>query len=1375
MDTKKILSVLLCISMMFSSSAIAVTTEEETAEETISGRNIQTGMCAYELAWMLNDEGVLVISGKGDMYGSFGHADHGCDPELIKEVIICDGVTSISDFAFSNCTNLTRVTISDTVTSIGAQAFFECQNLTNINIPDTVTSIGEMAFHTCVNLKNITIPDSVTYLGNGAFVGCSSLESVIIPGSVTKVEKNTFAICRNLKKVVISDGVQIIDESAFASSRDIETLVLPRTISVHNSAFAFRRANVFYGGSEAEWEQFLLDNDCQSLFSRATVYFNCQACVHEFGDWTEISPFEKERTCTQCGYIETCVNAGASGTCGENVTWRLDDNGTLTISGTGKIDSESFSIHNFTKNNPIKNVIIEYGVTGICSGAFYCCGNLTGVTIPKSVKDIEAEAFLGCTNLGSITIPEGVESIGEYAFALCDNLKTVTVPRSVISIEEGAFARNYYNYNTLEVYYGGSEKQWNEISIGDCNEYLLDAIIYFALSQCDHKFLFGEWINNGELYERTCTECGYVDASCGACGDDLEWKLDTDGVLTISGTGTMNNYDDMCAPWYSLAEYIETIIIEEGVESVGDFVFIGCSNAKKIILPESLKCIGYCAFECILSDVIVHYNGYSEDFEKITIAEGNYLTKVYCDKFHIYGDVIPRSDGNYERVCTLCGKSKQVTLEVNNGYLYQYSDFTYSQYSDGTIVVHGDGNITGRACIGDKKAVKEIIFGNGIREIGMFAFEEFHNLTAIHFSGTVSSFSGASFDYCENVIAITVDENNRVYSSDENGVLFNKDKTILIIYPAANTRTSYVIPDGVEEIGWEAFVHMITDIQHIDGESYDGMEMFLESITIPKSVKKIDKSAFYVCKNLENVCFEGTEEEWAEISIESRNAFLLNANKHFHGDLELTVDEAPTCTSNGKGHAECPGCGKTVIREIPGGHAFGEWVKNEELSNEYSTLYERTCTSCGCVENETVLSETVVAFGEYGENITWVLDNSGTLKISGNGEMTDNISRAPMPWLAGYADEIKNVIITEGVTSIASGAFAGCENLVSATISEGVTCIGKSSFSSCSKLKRITIPESTTTIGENAFEECRNLISVTLPKGIEEIGQKAFNMCSALSTVTISGNDAKIGESAFANCSILAYVNILNGVTSVGDFAFSHCTDLQFVTIPDGVTSIGQGAFQYCESLLSVELPEGITDISEKTFEGCTSLKNIILPSTLQTVSDGAFEGSCEIRNICYRGSEEQWELITKQTEDTSIQSANVKCEFAPPEFSELSEHSQSAFTVEKGATMQSINEMYSQYDIYMFDANGILILTHDRTAKTGDVVVIMEDGEIVESHLVVVSGDATGDGISNGKDLIRLKKQMLQGDAVKNDAFVDYNGDGVINDDDASYLVSIM
>ena len=142
----------------------------------------KSGTCGANLQWKLTDEGVLTITGTGEMQ-DWDNWDKNFSPwfvdRSVKQVVIADGVTTIGDYAFSACYFLTSITIPNSVTSIGTDAFYACSSLTSITIPNSVTTIGDRAFYDCSSLKSITIPNSVTTIGEGAFKDCNKIKQII--------------------------------------------------------------------------------------------------------------------------------------------------------------------------------------------------------------------------------------------------------------------------------------------------------------------------------------------------------------------------------------------------------------------------------------------------------------------------------------------------------------------------------------------------------------------------------------------------------------------------------------------------------------------------------------------------------------------------------------------------------------------------------------------------------------------------------------------------------------------------------------------------------------------------------------------------------------------------------------------------------------------------------------------------------------------------------------------------------------------------------------------------------------------------------------------------------------------------------------------
>ena len=273
-------------------------------------------------------------------------------------------------------------------------------------------------------------------------------------------------------------------------------------------------------------------------------------------------------------------------------------------------------------------------------------------------------------------------------------------------------------------------------------------------------------------------------------------------------------------------------------------------------------------------------------------------------------------------------------------------------------------------------------------------------------------------------------------------------------------------------------------------------------------------------------------------------------------------------------------------------------------------------------------------------NVTWVLDDNGTLTIGGAGNMKDYnpVSNIFAPWYDARVDiqtvvigsgvtrignwafyqcaNLKSVTIPNSVTSIGSYAFRSCTSLTSATIPNSVTSIESYIFYDCTSLKSVTIPDSVTTMDLGVFENCTSLTSVTIPNSVTRIGSYIFDGCTSLTSVTIPDNVTSIKECTFRNCTSLTSVTIPNSVTSIESHVFYACTSLKSVTIPNSVTGIGNRVFSGCTSLKSVTIPNSVTRIGSYIFSGCTSLKSVTMPDSVTSIEKCTFQNCTSLTSV---------------------------------------------------------------------------------------------------------------------------------------------------------------
>ena len=283
------------------------------------------------------------------------------------------------------------------VTSIGNFAFYWCSELTSISIPDNVTSIGSYCFAYCSNLSNVSLSNNLSALGMGAFAGCSKLESVTVPGSIGILESSVFQNCTGLKSVVLSEGITEISQIAFNGCTSLISIALPSSLSKIESAFS--------GCSSLE--SITLPKNLTTV--NGSAFSGCSGLkelIIEDGESELI--FSNPYTTSNIVCFSDCPLENLY--IGRNI--ERDENATL-----------------FVDNKTLKTVSFGENVTMINSSEFYGCANLSSLTFSKSINTISSNAFWGCSSLKRIVIPSNVRTIGENAFA---NTKI-----SELIIEEG--------------------------------------------------------------------------------------------------------------------------------------------------------------------------------------------------------------------------------------------------------------------------------------------------------------------------------------------------------------------------------------------------------------------------------------------------------------------------------------------------------------------------------------------------------------------------------------------------------------------------------------------------------------------------------------------------------------------------------------------------------------------------------------------------------------------------------------------------------------------------------------------------------------------------------------------------------------------------
>lgn len=321
-------------------------------------------------------------------------------------------------------------------------------------------------------------------------------------------------------------------------------------------------------------------------------------------------------------------------------------------------------------------------------------------------------------------------------------------------------------------------------------------------------------------------DCGY----CGGEGDgtNLTWTLDSDGVITISGSGAMADYEPYNSqPWEDYLTSMTAAVIEDGVTSIGDCAFAR-SRIESVRIPQGVIRIGESAFAACSKLLAVTLPDSVSNIESGAFSQCIELTAME----------IPNAVTSIERqTFYYCEKLRSIKLPnrlTSIGYRAFYGCLELRDLDIPETVRHIDDGAF-RSCT----ALTELILPSGVVSIGDYCFDSCTRLTSITIPDSLTSMGETPFSYTVELNNIIVDESNPVYSSRD-GVLFNKNQTVLLRYPGGRAG-SYVIPNGVEEIGAYAFEYCIN----------------ITGVTLSSSVIQIGAHAFADCQRLTSLTFSG--------------------------------------------------------------------------------------------------------------------------------------------------------------------------------------------------------------------------------------------------------------------------------------------------------------------------------------------------------------------------------------------------------------------------------------------------------------------------------------------------------------------------------------
>ena len=892
-----------------------------------------------------------------------------------------------------------------------------------IIIGKDITYIGKFNFNWCSKLQSVTFEEETKLerIGWGAF-GYSSLPSITIPDSVTQIDGYAFYYCSKLTDVTINEAskLAVLGEYVFKADTRITSLYIPDGV-VKIGTDIFRDAH-----------------DTVTLSVAANSY--AQSYAEKYGLAYVARP------------VPTVIIA--SGSCGDNAAWELDNEGTLKITGSGPMADNS------TNHTPweaykhqIRHVVIGRDITAIGKFNFFWCSKLETVTFEEGTKleRIGWGAF-GYSSLPAITIPDSVTRIDGYAFYYCSKLTGVAISENSKLESLGEYAFKADTKMTSLYIPDGVTK------IGSA---IFKDVTGVTLSVAENSYAQAYAEKYGIAYETRKAKLTVV--ASGTCGENAAWTLDSEGVLNITGDGPMADNNTNQAPWEAYKYQIKQIVIGKDITYIGKFNFFRCSRLETVTFEEGSKlerigwgAFGYSSLPAItIPDSVTQIDGYAfyycSKLSNVEISENSKLTRM--------GEYVFKADTSltslYIPDCTVqigAGLFQDaianVTLYVaENSYAQSYAkkygiayetrkakltvvaSGTCGENAAWTLDSEGVLNITGDGPMADnntnqapweayKYQIKQIVIGKDITYIGKFnffrcsrletvTFEEgsklerigwgafgYSSLPQIAIPDSVTRLEGYAFYYCSNLSNVEISESSCLTSLGE------------CVFKADTKLTSLYIPDGMNNIGWGIFENAIANV----------------TLSVAES------------------SYAQTYAEKYGIAYVTRTARPAVVASGFCGE-----DAAWVLTSDG-------------VLKITGS---GPMADNETNHAPWE--------ACKYLIKQVMIGKDITYIGKF--NFFWC-NRLETVTFE-DGSQLERIG-----WGAFGYSSLKTIAIPDSVTRLDGYAFYYCTKLNEVAISEGsnLESIGEYAFKGDTALLSLYIPNTVTEIEDRILQDALNIV-----------------------------------------------------------------------------------------------------------------------------------------------------------------------------------------------------------------------------------------------------------------------------------------------------------
>lgn len=810
----------------------------------------------------------------------------------------------------------------------------------------------------------------------------------------------------------------------------------------------------------------------------------------------------------------------------------------------------------------------EYTVTGVGENAFKDCWGLNFIELPKTVKVISDKAFYSCASLTDIIMPDSLVQIGSRAFYSCRTLKSISIPKSVEKIGTAPF-EGCLQMNSINV--AEQNKYFCSVNGVLYNKQMTELLAY-PVKKEDATYNVPAGVKYiGESAFQFCDALKEIILPEGLTGfGNFAFK----NCTSLSIINLPSSLASISEGAFSQCRSLASVDIPDKVRSIGNSAFMGCSALASPTLPMSLNSIGKFAFASCTSFSSVTIpaavaeigNGCWLDCMKIDKVEYNATTPIVAPEDIFSAEIYKNATlsmlaaplAEAKKILPWSQFEKTSTIQpIDFNFYYENASLTYRILNStdktctllkpvntrisGKIMIPSEVEFMGAkyivAEIAEKAfsgcfAITEIVVSKSVIYIGAkafsncaslvsinlpeslftlgdYAFESCRMLGKIDIPASVTSIGKAAFKLCLSLPGVNVNAANRFYSSFE-GILFDKDKTELLLYPVNKAGSTYTIPKTVLKLGESSFQACanLTEINMSNVES-TGINVFngcsgLKSIIWSIRLDAISDNAFQSCSSLTKIIIPGS------VKSIGKNAFL-DCRMVTELDIPSSVEKIGDFA-----FASCASIPSLKISSSVKEFGRAAWLDCEKIEKvEYETLHpvaapEDLFSFSVYDKAELYLNESAIA--EAQAIVPWK-SFKNILPIK-RREFEYTVDGQTIKYRV--LDENKKTFMT-----IPGGNVTG-ELQIPAVAKDGeteykVTAVGEKSFFGNSSLTKVYIPETNVEIGNSAFANCTSLTIAYLAYTIV-IGESAFEGCSSIGTLEIPQMVQKIGHKAWGNC-----------------------------------------------------------------------------------------------------------------------------------------------------------------------------------------------------------------------------------------------------------------